>query len=309
MARIRGSIRIDWTGSIDIMNSVKTLSLAIATSFAASSAMAFEIKLDSADVEYGFKDTKKDEKRLKEGEKSKDTFDNSLELGVSFAADYNLSYDITAKFDEQSDITKYKKDKNELRERGQGSSIANKLQWKDSDLGKVAYEFEFSNVTGRDTTSANTRNHNVEAEAYFDYFTVGAAYNNEIKITGKDDSTEDFGVAAKVYPTDNIRLGYTRTYLDYAGKNAKKDFENIADIETWWFDGMLVAGVSYTLQDETGQKHDIKRGGHIGFRPLMLTDKVLFDFGYERSDEDEVYEFTVTLATYGVASSLKDDDR
>lgn len=309
MARIRGSIRIDWTGSIDIMNSIKTLSLAIATSFAASSAMAFEIKLDSSDVEYGFKDSKTDKELLNKGEKSKDAFDNSLEIGVSFSADYNLSYDITAKFGEQSYVTQYEQDKNELRKRGQGSSIANKLQWKDSDLGKVAYEFEFSNVNGRDTESANARNHNIEAEAYFEYFTVGAEYNNNTNITGEDDSTESFGAAAKAYPTDNIRLGYTRTYLDYAGEDAKKDFKNVADIETWWFDGMLVAGLSYTFQDETEAKHDVRRGGHIGFRPLMLTDKVLFDFGYERGDQDEVYEFTVTLATYGVASSLKSDDR
>jgi hypothetical protein len=296
------------------MNSVKTLSIAIATAFAASSATAFEAKFDSSDVEYSYKNHNLNEKYYGDNVKDYSGSDHSLELGVKFVMDYNLFNDTTVNLSQTETTKKLKTAKDENVQDSHSNSISNEFGWKDSNLGKVSYTFGIGNNTFEGKTN-NEHNHAIFGEAYFDLFTVGAEYTNGIDLTSKkdgltkDESTENFALDVKVYPTDDIRVGYTRTWIDYAGNKATKDATNVVGVESWWLNGMLIAGADYTLQDESGKKEDVERSAHLGFRPLMLTDKVTFDLGYALSDSDEVYSFNVTLATYGVASSLKSDDR
>lgn len=300
------------------MNSVKTLSFAIAAAFAATSASAFEVKFDSADVSYGYERADANEKYNGRNEGpdglKKGTSDaQGIDLGVKFTMDYNLFNKVEVGIAEGKTTDNFKNGRETESENAHGNTISNEFGWKDSNVGKVSYKYGTSNTTTDDSTteekntSKATNEHAIVAEAYFDMFTVGTSYNNEINVTGKNNSVETADISFKAYPTDDIRVGYTRGMEDFAGaKNAQNKFE----VESWWLNGMLIAGADYQINDAEDRGQDTSRGIHFGFRPVMVTDKVTFKLGYDNSDAtDAVYSFNVTLATYGVASSLKSDDR
>ncbi len=297
------------------MNSVKTLSFAIATAFAATSASAFEVKFDSADVSFGYEKTDANEKydnRNEYGVKKDATDAQDIELGVKFTMDYNLFNKVEVGIDQSKRTVSFKNGKETASKNSHGNTISNEFGWKDSNVGKVSYKYGISNTTDDYSTTEDKNNseaynkHDIVAEAYFDMFTVGTSYNNEIGVTGKNNSVETADISFKAYPTDDIRVGYTRGMEDFAGaKNAQNKFE----VESWWLNGMLIAGADYQINDAEDRGQDTSRGIHFGFRPVMVTDKVTFKLGYDNSDEDAVYSFNVSLATYGVASSLKSDDR
>lgn len=314
------------------MNSVKTLSFAIAAAFAATSASAFEVEFDSADVSYGYERTNAKEKfngqhegttitdekgkKLNAAGLNKGTGrDHSIDLGVKFTMDYNLFNKVEVGFAQGKTTDTFKTPAQGQERRNTESVdadsnyITNEFGWKDSDLGKVSYTFGVQNEHARENSASDVTTdhvHTLAGEAYYDMFTVGASYNSEIEKSGKDHSVESTAVSFKAYPTDDIRVGYTRGLGDFAGaKNAENKFE----VESWWLNGMLIAGANYQVNDVKDRGQDTSRGIHFGFRPVMVTDKVTFDLGYDNSDADAVYSFNVTLATYGVASSLKSDDR